>query len=243
MDTFNLKLNDGEMTVFAFNENLTALPSIIMVHDAHGLTNTAIQQAQWLSQQGYRVFAPDVFYRVGKLVTTTTLGDTPESMMALRKGMTNKGHKSDMETLGIHIKNTYGSNLNLGITGFCLGGRVVYLSASNTRVFDAAVAFYPTRLREPDPAIENSAKPLDGAKGINIPLMLFFPEYDGFNPDDGIEEIRKASETNPYPMEIIKVSGADHGFAQPASQGFHPESSEQAWQQALEFFSIHLNKV
>jgi len=241
MEKLSLQLNDGVMTVFVLNVTKQAdIPTIIMVHDAHGLTPDALEQAKWLSQHGYRVVAPDVFYRVGELQTTSILGNTIEAMMSLRKGMTNQGHKSDMEILSRHIKNTYHSNRKIGITGFCLGGRITYLAASNTSDFDAAVAFYPTRLREADPAIRASLKPIDNGKNINIPLMIFFPELDEFNPPDGIEVIHKASITNKHPLEIITVKGANHGFAQSGSPGFHPQSSKEAWGRALDFFSTHL---
>lgn len=241
MEKISLPLDDGNMTAFVFNATgQLDIPTIIMVHDAHGLTNDALEQAKWLSQNGYRVVTPDVFYRVGDLQTTSILGNTPEAMMSLRKGMTNQGHKSDMEILSRHIKNTYPVNRKIGITGFCLGGRIAYLVASGTSDFDAAVAFYPTRLREADPAIKTSPKPTDSGGNINIPLMIFFPELDDFNPPDGIEAIQKASNISKHPIEIVRVKDANHGFAQPKSAGFDAQSSEKAWIRTLDFFSTHL---
>ena len=63
-EELDLPVDEGEMAVFLYEpEDAGPLPSIIMVHDAVGLTVEAREQAKWLAGHGYTVAAPDVFHR------------------------------------------------------------------------------------------------------------------------------------------------------------------------------------
>ena len=175
-EEFNLPVDEGEMVVFLYEpEGAGPLPSIIMVHDAIGLTAAAREQASWRAGHGYAVAALDVFHRAGRLLTTAGLGGGPEATLQIRAGMTNDGHYADITRLAAFLRERPGSNGRVGLTGFCLGGRISFLGATLGDVIDATVAFYPTRLLESDPAIPGSPWPIHGAGNVTNPLLMFFP--------------------------------------------------------------------
>ena len=238
----DLPVDDGEMAVFLYEpDGPGPHPAVVMTHDALGLTPEAREQARWIAEQGFVVAAHDTFHRAGRLLTLSH-GETadPAANGRVRAGMTNDGHRSDLRRLAAWLREQPSVNGRVGVTGFCLGGRIAFLGATLGDVFDATVAFYPTRLRESDPAIPGSPQPVDDAGRIARPALLFFPELDGYNPPDGVDVIRAACAPAPADVEIVWVEGADHGFAQPAGENHHPERSGECWEQAFAFFRTHL---
>ena len=240
-EEFNLPVDEGEMVVFLYEpEGAGPLPSIIMVHDATGLTAAAREQASWRAGHGYAVAALDVFHRAGRLLTTAGLGGGPEATLQIRAGMTNDGHYADITRLAAFLRERSGSNGRVGLTGFCLGGRISFLGATLGDVIDATVAFYPTRLLESDPAIPGSPWPIHGAGNVTNPLLMFFPALDGFNPYSNVESIRAAFGDAGDRVRAVWVEDANHAFAQPENAGYHPERAAEAWEEALAFFDRHL---
>ncbi len=243
-EEFDLPVDEGEMAVFLYEpEDAGPLPSIIMVHDAVGLTVEAREQARWLAGHGYTVAAPDVFHRAGRLLTLPALGGGPDATPRIRAGMTNDGHCADITRLAAFLRERPGSDGRVGLTGFCLGGRISFLGAALGGVVDATVAFYPTRLLESDPAIPGSPWPVHGAGNVTNPLLMFFPALDGFNPYSNVEAIRAAFPDTADHVRAVWVEDADHAFAQPESGAYHPERAAGAWEEALAFFDRHLRQV
>lgn len=243
-EEFDLPVDEGEMAVFLYEpEDAGPLPSIIMVHDANGLTVEAREQAKWLAGHGYAVAAPDVFHRAGRLLTLPELGDGPEATLQIRAGMTNDGHCSDITRLAAFLRERPGSDGRVGLTGFCLGGRISFLGAGLGAVVDATVAFYPTRLLESDPAVPGSPWPVHGAGNVTNPLLMFFPALDGFNPHPNVEAIIAAFGDTGDRVRAVWVEDADHAFAQPESEAYHPERAAEVWEEALAFFERHLRRI
>lgn len=242
-EEFDLPVDEGAMAVFLYEPEGDGPPaSIIMVHDANGLTTAAREQARWLAGQGYAVAAPDTFHRAGRLLTTAALGGGPEATLRIRAGMTNDGHQSDIARLAAFLRDRYGGG-RVGLTGFCLGGRIAFLGATLGETVDATVAFYPTRLLESDPAIPGSPWPVHRAGDVANPLLLFFPALDGFNPYANVEAIETAFGDTGGRVRAVWVEDADHGFAQPESAAHHPARAAAAWDEALAFFDCHLRQL
>ena len=243
-EEFDLPVDEGAMAVFLYEpEDSGPVPSIIMVHDANGLTVEAREQARWLAGHGYAVAAPDVFHRAGRLLTTAALGGGPEATLQVRAGMTNDGHCADITRLAAYLRERTGGDGRVGLTGFCLGGRIAFLGATLGGVVDATVAFYPTRLLESDPAIPGSPWPVHGAGNVTNPLLMFFPALDGFNPYSNIETIRAAFGETGDLVRAVWVEDADHAFAQPETSAYHPVRAAKAWEDALAFFDRHLRRA
>ena len=240
--TTDLEVDEGTMAVVTYGPADGApRPAVVLVHDTFGLTRAALDTTKGLAEEGFAVAAADVFHRFGRMKTAPR-ESTLEEQRKLRAGMTNDGHVADMNALVRHLQaQPYVRAGPVGIVGFCLGGRIAYLAASQGEGFGPAVLFYPTRLLEPDPAVPGSPMPIASASGVKSPLLGFFPEMDSQNPPGNIANIRAALAGTP--AEIVVVEGADHGFAQPAHEHFHPEAGPQAWRRAVGFFMTHLQSA
>ena len=234
----DLPVDQGPMATVVFRDSDGApRPAIVLLHDAHGLTRHTLDIGCGLAQEGFVVAAPDTYHRVGRMRTDEEPG-APEGNLWLREGMTNDGHLADMDRLATWLQTqAYVRRGDAGVAGFCLGGRIAFLAASQGVGFGPAVLFYPTRTWQSDPAAPGSPTPLSRAN-VRYPMLSFFPSRDHQNPPERIEEISTALARTPF--EPVVVEGADHGFAQPASPGYHPVEGPKAWRRCVEFFKEHL---
>jgi len=234
----DLPVDEGKMATVVFrNNDNTPRAAIVVLHDANGLTRVALEHAKGLAEEGFVVAAPDTFHRVGRMRNSSEPG-MPEGGMWLREGMTNDGHLSDMNRLAAYLRSQpFVRPGDLGVTGFCLGGRISFLAASQGVGFGPSVLFYPTRTWQSDPAKPGTPTPLSQAKASK-PMLSFFPSLDPQNPPERISEISEALRGTPF--EPVVVEGAQHGFAQPYSRGFHPTEGPKAWRRCIDFFKEHL---
>ena len=237
-EVFDLPVNEGEMAVYTYRENDDRQrPAIVLLHDAHGLIPGTLDIAKGLAAEGFVVAAPDTFHRAGRMMTDES-GPAKDDGMLLRKGMTNDGHLSDMNRLARHLKSrAYVSDSDVGVTGFCLGGRIGFLAAALGVEFGPSVLFYPTRLWQSDPAVPDAPAPLSVAN-VTHPMLSFFPEADPQNPPERVEEFKATLSGSP--VESVVVPNGKHGFAQPGGANFQPEYGPDAWQRCIAFFKQHL---
>ncbi len=238
----SVQVPEGQMSVLRYAQGTKEIqPSLILVHDAYGLTEANKALARQLAADGFFVSAPDMFHRAGKMLTSSS--SVPyEEQLKIRRGMTNQGHVSDIQALTDFLRRESGPNERIGIVGFCLGGRVTFLAATNHTGVDAAAAFYPTRLTQSDPAIPGSEMPIDNAGELDTPLLAFFPGLDAMNPADNIRAVVDTLARAKHPAETVVLNDADHGFYQPKSPGYHPIRAAEAHARIVEFFRKHLGQ-
>jgi carboxymethylenebutenolidase len=110
----------------------------------------------------------------------------------------------------------------VGITGFCMGGRLTYLSAVSGVDVQAAVPFYGAGIDK-----------LLGRPGC--PLLAFFGGRDEYIPPAQLDEVRKH-----HPREVIGYPDAGHGFMRDGSDSFHEPSATEAWKRLLDFSAANL---
>ena len=112
----------------------------------------------------------------------------------------------------------------VGITGFCMGGTIVFLAAAQLSGLKAGVAYYGGQI----------AKNVD--QKPKVPLMMHFGEKDAGIPMPDVETIRAK-----HPgAEIFVYEGAQHGFHCDERASYDKKSTDIAWPRTLEFFAKHL---
>ena len=110
----------------------------------------------------------------------------------------------------------------LGIVGYCWGGRLVWLSACRLE-FDAAVVYYGGSIAETK---DEKAR---------CPVMMHFGETDASIPMADVEAIRKAQ-----PRAVYHLYPAGHGFNCDQRGSYHAESAKSARLRTLAFLARHL---
>jgi carboxymethylenebutenolidase len=187
-------------------------PGVVVIQEANGVTPQLLRVCQRLAGEGYMAIAPDLFFRLGGSEAAPYTELVPKLVPAeVEDDLT--GAAAVLRGLGA---------TKVGITGFCMGGKLTYRMAVTTNDFDAGVGFYGSGIP-------------DEFGTPNCPIQLFFGGKDPWIPGEQIDRVaaRHPDETRVYPE-------AGHGFMRDRSEDYHEESATDAWQRLLSFFGQHL---
>jgi carboxymethylenebutenolidase len=206
------------------------VPGIVVVHGQSGLENFIKDTAHMLALQGYAAVAPNLYHRDGP----DCKDDNPVRKARLRDPGIIKDINGALNFLKNHRQVDGG---RLGIVGFCMGGRIVYLMSAASRDLKAGVMFYGGGTMVP---FGDGPSPFDRTREISCPIQGHFGAEDQ-NPSP--EDMRKLdAELSRWdkPHEFHSYAGAAHAFANTGSANYRPHAAALAWPKATEFFSRHL---
>lgn len=222
---------DGQMpTHWILPEGEGPFPAVIVLMEAFGLVPHIEEVAQRLAAEGYATLAPDVYYRAlpDNKVGYDELPRAIELMQQINDSAFVEDMRSAVAFLEASGKCKPGA---LGITGFCMGGRLAFVSAAELAdKISAAVPFYGGGI----------GNHLDQAEKISCPLLMFFADQDGFIPLEEVEKIDKALKVRGKDYRIKRYADADHGFFCNRRASYHQASAENAWEELKAFFARHL---
>lgn len=230
----------GSMPVYmARPDGRGPYPAVIVVMEAFGLNQHMKKVADRFAAEGYVAAAPDLYYRDGSPVAD--YDNLPEAIR-LMVGLHDDKILKDIDALVRQLQSDPMVQVDrIGITGFCMGGRVSFLTACNNKAIAAAAPFYGGGIGSVHQVSERTPKaPLDYAESLEAPVLLFYGGKDAFIPQTEVDAVRQRLQTLGKPAEVIVYEDADHGFFCDERPSYHPVSAADAWQRLLEFFKRHL---
>jgi carboxymethylenebutenolidase len=203
-------------------------PGLVLWQEIFGVNAHIRAVAEQYALDGFVVIAPDVFWRQAPGVDLGYEGDDRQRGIALMQGYAIGDALADTAAAvaALRARPEVGG-AKVGSFGYCMGGRMAYLTATGGRV-DAAVAFYGGGIHGL----------LDRAAQIACPIQFHYAEQDDNIPLDAVDRVRtalagKAAEVHVYP-------GAKHGFNCWPRASYHPPSAALAHGRALAFLAGHL---
>jgi len=226
-----LKVDGSNMPLYA---SLPAsggpVPGIVVVHGQSGLEDFIKDTTHMLALQGYAAVAPNLYHRDGP----DCKDDNPTRKSRLR----DTGIINDIQsTIGFLKNHPRVNGGKLGIVGFCMGGRLVYLMSAASKDLKAGVMFYGSGTMVP---FGEGPTPFERTGEINCPIQGHFGTEDK-NPSP--EDMRKLdAELTKFGKshEFHSYAGAAHAFVNTGSSNYRPHAAALSWPKATEFFSRHL---
>jgi carboxymethylenebutenolidase len=194
--------------------------AIVVIQEIFGVNHHIRAVTDRLADEGYVAIAPAIFDRIKPGFET---GYTPDEIAEARKvvGAADFAAMLRDTQAAIDAVKDVGP---VGITGFCLGGTITFLAATQLTGIKAGVAYYGGMI----------AKNAD--QKAKVPLMMHFGEKDAGIPMPDVEAIRAKQPQ----AEIFVYEGAQHGFHCDERASYDKKSAEIAWPRTLEFFARHL---
>ncbi len=214
----------GEFKAYVSTPETGSGPGIVLLQEIFGVNDYIRGVADYYAEEGYVVIAPDLFWRIEPGVE---LGYAEADV---QKG---RGYKQqfDVDKALEDIAATVAALRALpqcvgkvGALGFCLGGRLAYLTAARTDV-DCAVGYYGG-------GIEQS---LGEAGQIACPLVLHFGAEDKSIPMEAVAQVQAAF-ADRDDVEIHIYPGAGHGFSAPARASYDKPSALMAHSRSIALF-------
>ena len=209
--------------------------AVIVVMEAFGLNAHIKDVAERIAREGYVTIAPDLFYRFGSPIVPYE--DVPRALGYIQKF----DDAVLMAELGVVIQHLKGRpevrSDRIGITGFCVGGRIAFLTACRHPVaIKVAVPFYGGGI-----AANTPTAPINLADRIQCPILCFFGETDKMIPMD---QVRRVDETLKRLKKIAEVKvykGAGHGFFCNDRASYDAGAAQNAWDIMRQWLTKYLN--
>ena len=208
------------------------VPAVVVIQHQGGVDEFIEEMTERVASAGYVGVAPDLYHRDGP----DCRDDGPTRRARLRDVTVIQDVNATVDFLKRH-RAVDGNRL--GIVGFCMGGRVVYLMAAAQPAFGAAVDYYGGNIMAP---WGEGPAPFERTAEIHCPLIGFFGADDA-NPSPA--DMRKLdAELNRHGKahEFYSYPGANHALMNRRGARYHAEADRDSWPKALAFFEKHLGR-
>lgn len=216
-------------------------PAIVVVNEIFGIHDYIKDVCRRLAQSGYVAISPDYFDRAGDPAPLTDIN----AIRAIVATATNDQVMADTNGAIEWLQaQRFVNGRELGITGFCWGGAVVWMACARFSAFRAGVAWYG-RLVAPQPggfgAEEGRQWPVDIAAQLRAPVLGLYAGEDRGIPVSSVETMRGAlaANGNPTGSEIIVYPGVQHGFHADYRETYNAEAAADGWSRLMAWFRAH----
>ena len=198
--------------------------------EAFGLVAHVHSVAKRLAGEGYLAIAPDFYYR--ELPNNKVGYDELPQAIALMQKVDDGKFQGDMAATLDWLRDQESvGDANIGVTGFCMGGRLTFLTACTlSDQIAAAAPFYGGGI----------VGHLEQAAAIGCPLYLFFGEKDAFIPLEEVEKIDARLRELGTRYTLKTYPGAVHGFFCEERDSYDAASAADAWNELVGFLGTNL---
>ncbi len=164
----------------------TNFPVILVIQEIFGVHEHIHDVCRRFAKLGYMAIAPELFIRQGDV---SKLSDIQE----IRKVVSQVSDRQVFSDLDATVKwaaKSQGDVNRLGITGFCWGGRIVWLYSVHNPKIKAGVAWYGKLVGE---SMDLTPKhPIDVVSSIKIPILGLYGGADASIPNETVEKMQKS---------------------------------------------------
>ena len=228
--------NQGSLPAyFARPAGAGPFPIVLVIEEIFGVHEYIKDTCRRLAKAGYLAVAPELYARIGDLSKMTdvsvivrdVISKTPDTELLL-----------DLDATAIWAAANHGDPARLVVTGFCRGGRDVWLYAAHNPAIKAAVAWYgPVGGTPSDIQPRNAA---DVAPELKAPLLGLYGGQDTGIP---VADVRAAAAkaTDAGKTVVIHIfDDAPHGFHADYRPSYRKADAEAGWQEMLQWFAKYL---
>ncbi|MEG8032854.1 dienelactone hydrolase family protein [Sphingomonas aurantiaca] len=220
---------DGEFTAYRATPAGTPKAAIVVIQEIFGVNAGIRRKCDTLAEAGYLAIAPDLFWRLepGIELDPDIKPEFDRALELMGQFDQDKGI-ADIEAAVRAVRSELGDGTKVGVVGYCLGGRLAFMTAARTDV-DASVGYYGVGI--------------DGLLGeknaIAHPVLLHVPEEDHFVDKDAQAAMHAGLDDHPK-VTIYDYAGEDHGFATEFGERRSDASAKLADERTAKFFAEHL---
>ena len=203
--------------------------AIIVIQEIFGVNAGIRRKCDGWAEKGYLVLAPDLFWRLrlGVELDPDVPDQFQEALGLMGRFNQDQGIR-DIEATIREARKRLGKGGKVGCVGFCLGGRLAFMTSSRTDV-DASVGYYPVGI---DGLLHEK-------HAIARPLLLHIAGADHFVGPEIQRAMHDGLDSHPR-VTLYDYPGEDHGFAAEMGKRRSEEAAQLADRRTEEFFAEHL---
>ena len=213
-----------------------SLPIIIVASEIFGVHEYIADVTRRFAKLGYLAIAPEFFTRAGDPnaygtiaeIMTNIVAKTPDAQVL-----------NDLQAALVWAGKNGGDLKRVGVTGFCWGGRITWLSATLPQV-RAGVAWYGRLIGE---KTEGSPKhPVDVAADLKAPVLGLYGAADTGISLESIDQMRaalaQAASKNPVAKacEFVVYPDTPHAFHADYRASYREGPAKDGWEKCIAWF-------
>ncbi len=210
-------------------------PVVLVVQEIFGVHEHIKDVVRRFAKLGYLAVAPELYARQGDVSKMENIQDVISKVVSK---VPDPQVMADLDATVAWAKATGQADVDrLGITGFCWGGRVVWLYSAHNPNLKAGVAWYGRVAGKPDPL--HPKNPIDLVDSLKAPVLGLYGGADEGIPLESLERLRAALKAANKPGEIVVYPDTPHGFHADYRPSYRKEQAEDGWKRLLSWFKTH----
>jgi carboxymethylenebutenolidase len=227
-----IPVTDGEVPAYrAMPATGTTFPVVLVVQEIFGVHEYIQDVCRRLAKLGYLAIAPELFARQGDV---SQMSSSSEIIKNVVSKVPDAQVMSDLDATVAWAGENKGDTSRLGITGFCWGGRTVWLYAAHNPNLKAGVAWYGRLVGQPNPLQPKSS--LDLVNSLKAPVLGLYGGKDENIPLTTVDQMRQALAATDNPSEIVVYPDAPHGFHADYRPNYRQDAAEDGWRKLQAWF-------
>ncbi len=234
----NIPVSDGVIPGYrARPAGKTRAPVILVVHEVFGVHEHIRDICRRFAKLGYYAIAPSLYARFGD-PGKYDLAHAHELMMDIVVKVPDAEVMSDLDAALRYAGGEGADTARLGITGFCWGGRIVWLYSAHNHAVKAGVAWYGPLAGQPNPLRPQTA--IDLAAQVKEPVLGLYAGLDPNITAADIAAMRQALTASGNTASRIDVfPDAQHGFFADYRPSYNEADAKEGWARALAWFKAN----
>jgi carboxymethylenebutenolidase len=214
----------------------TGLPVVLVVHEIFGVHEYVADTARRLAHAGYLAIAPELFARQGD---PGAYGELAKLQAEVVSKVPDAQVLADLDG-ALHWAAANGGDAGrAGITGFCWGGRIVWLYAAHAPV-RAGVAWYGRLVGTASELAPRN--PIDIAATLRAPVLGLYGGADPSIPPETIDKMKaQLAKGSPAARasQFVVYPDAPHAFHADYRASYRQGPAEDGWKRTLDWLRQH----
>jgi carboxymethylenebutenolidase len=212
--------------------------TIVVVQEIFGVHAHIADLCRRFAKLGYYAIAPELYFRQGD---PKSISDVQALLREIVAKVPDEQVMGDLDaTVDFAKGEGKADTAKLGITGFCWGGRIVWLYAAHSAGLKAGVAWYGRVVGDSTPLTPKH--PVDIAKDLKAPVLGLYGGADTGIPNDTVDRMRAAlKDGSPAAKksQIDTYADTPHAFNADYRPSYRKEQAEDAWKKAVAWFKAN----
>ena len=212
--------------------------AVLVFMEIFGINSHIRDVTERVAREGYVALAPDYFHRTGPGVEYGYDEKGMAGGMKLLMQLKADEMIADSQTAIAWLRGRKDVNGRIGAMGFCIGGHMTYLTASETDVAVSA-SFYGGGIAAPQ-GPGGAPSTVSRTPKIRGKIVCLFGQKDALIPQAQVDAIRAALAKAGVKHEVVVYPDADHGFFCDQRATYQKTAADDAWKRVKGLFKSEL---
>ncbi|MEJ0028031.1 MAG: dienelactone hydrolase family protein [Rhizomicrobium sp.] len=234
----SIPVSDGHIPAYRARPSAKKDAAIVLVvQEVFGVHEHIKDLCRRLAHAGYYAIAPSLYARQGDpgKYDMAHVGDLLNDIVAK---VPDAEVMSDLDSTVAFAKGEGADTVRLAVTGFCWGGRIVWLYAAHNHAVKAGAAWYGPLAGTDNDLHPHTAIELAGA--VKAPVLGLYAGLDQNITAGDVEAMRKALAASGNTTSRIDVfADAQHGFNADYRPSYNEKDAKEGWARMLAWFKAN----